>query len=177
MAPHARVAELVDAHDSKSCSARSGGSIPSTGTSLRSRSGAKAARRSLGEGGRRNDVDLMRAVTPANFIGLTLFFLGCANAATWCDKDCVSLCQKDAAHGGIPADQCIANHQCSQYANRSCAGEAAVAARANRNRPSGNACGPLAIHFVDYNSCINYQHTVGWSNPEAQAFCGLLCGH
>src|ERR1700691_3152298 len=28
----ARVAELVDAHDSKSCSARSGGSIPSTGT-------------------------------------------------------------------------------------------------------------------------------------------------
>jgi hypothetical protein len=26
------VAELVDAHDSKSCSARSGGSIPSTGT-------------------------------------------------------------------------------------------------------------------------------------------------
>jgi hypothetical protein len=29
----ARVAELVDAHDSKSCSARSGGSIPSTGTS------------------------------------------------------------------------------------------------------------------------------------------------
>jgi hypothetical protein len=29
---HARVAELVDAHDSKSCSARSGGSIPSTGT-------------------------------------------------------------------------------------------------------------------------------------------------
>jgi hypothetical protein len=52
MAAHARVAELVDAHDSKSCSARSGGSIPSTGTSLRSRSGAKAARRSLGEGGR-----------------------------------------------------------------------------------------------------------------------------
>jgi hypothetical protein len=35
MAPQARVAELVDAHDSKSCSARSGGSIPSTGTSLR----------------------------------------------------------------------------------------------------------------------------------------------
>jgi hypothetical protein len=35
MAAHARVAELVDAHDSKSCSARSGGSIPSTGTSLR----------------------------------------------------------------------------------------------------------------------------------------------
>src|SRR5580700_1039921 len=32
MAAHARVAELVDAHDSKSCSARSGGSIPSTGT-------------------------------------------------------------------------------------------------------------------------------------------------
>src|ERR1700686_717459 len=32
MASHARVAELVDAHDSKSCSARSGGSIPSTGT-------------------------------------------------------------------------------------------------------------------------------------------------
>jgi hypothetical protein len=30
---HARVAELVDAHDSKSCSARSVGSIPSTGTS------------------------------------------------------------------------------------------------------------------------------------------------
>lgn len=28
----ARVAELVDAHDSKSCSARSVGSIPSTGT-------------------------------------------------------------------------------------------------------------------------------------------------
>jgi hypothetical protein len=52
MAPHARVAELVDAHDSKSCSARSGGSIPSTGTSLRSRSGAKAARRSFSEGGR-----------------------------------------------------------------------------------------------------------------------------
>ena len=26
------MAELVDAHDSKSCSARSGGSIPSTGT-------------------------------------------------------------------------------------------------------------------------------------------------
>src|SRR5579884_4161422 len=38
----ARVAELVDAHDSKSCSARSGGSIPSTGTTLRSRSRAKA---------------------------------------------------------------------------------------------------------------------------------------
>src|SRR5580658_8014780 len=35
MAALARVAELVDAHDSKSCSARSGGSIPSTGTSLR----------------------------------------------------------------------------------------------------------------------------------------------
>jgi hypothetical protein len=32
MAAQARVAELVDAHDSKSCSARSGGSIPSTGT-------------------------------------------------------------------------------------------------------------------------------------------------
>src|ERR1700739_2576892 len=32
----ARVAELVDAHDSKSCSARSGGSIPSTGTTQRS---------------------------------------------------------------------------------------------------------------------------------------------
>jgi hypothetical protein len=32
----ARVAELVDAHDSKSCSARSGGSIPSTGTILKS---------------------------------------------------------------------------------------------------------------------------------------------
>ena len=32
--PKARVAELVDAHDSKSCSARSGGSIPSTGTTL-----------------------------------------------------------------------------------------------------------------------------------------------
>ena len=32
----ARVAELVDAHDSKSCSARSGGSIPSTGTTKRS---------------------------------------------------------------------------------------------------------------------------------------------
>jgi hypothetical protein len=30
--PDARVAELVDAHDSKSCSARSVGSIPSTGT-------------------------------------------------------------------------------------------------------------------------------------------------
>ena len=30
----ARVAELVDAHDSKSCSARSGGSIPSTGTNF-----------------------------------------------------------------------------------------------------------------------------------------------
>lgn len=40
------MAELVDAHDSKSCAARHGGSIPSTGTSLRSRSGAKAARRS-----------------------------------------------------------------------------------------------------------------------------------
>jgi hypothetical protein len=37
MAPHARVAELVDAHDSKSCFARSGGSIPSTGTTKRSR--------------------------------------------------------------------------------------------------------------------------------------------
>ena len=46
------MAELVDAHDSKSCSARSGGSIPSTGTNLRSRSGAKVARRSLGDGGR-----------------------------------------------------------------------------------------------------------------------------
>ena len=32
IAPPARVAELVDAHDSKSCSARSVGSIPSTGT-------------------------------------------------------------------------------------------------------------------------------------------------
>jgi hypothetical protein len=31
------VAELVDAHDSKSCSARSGGSIPSTGTSASER--------------------------------------------------------------------------------------------------------------------------------------------
>ena len=30
----ARVTELVDAHDSKSCSARSGGSIPSTGTTF-----------------------------------------------------------------------------------------------------------------------------------------------
>src|SRR5580700_6092241 len=38
MATHARVAELVDAHDSKSCSARSGGSIPPTGTTLRSQS-------------------------------------------------------------------------------------------------------------------------------------------
>jgi hypothetical protein len=37
----ARVAELVDAHDSKSCSARSVGSIPSTGTSLRSPSDGK----------------------------------------------------------------------------------------------------------------------------------------
>ena len=34
VASQARVAELVDAHDSKSCSARSGGSIPSTGTTI-----------------------------------------------------------------------------------------------------------------------------------------------
>jgi hypothetical protein len=33
----ARVAELVDAHDSKSCSARSVGSIPSTGTTAKLR--------------------------------------------------------------------------------------------------------------------------------------------
>jgi hypothetical protein len=33
----ARVAELVDAHDSKSCSARSVGSIPSTGTNAKLR--------------------------------------------------------------------------------------------------------------------------------------------
>ena len=56
------MAELVDAHDSKSCAARHGGSIPSTGTSLRcygrraslgvDGEAAKAARRSLeGEDG------------------------------------------------------------------------------------------------------------------------------
>ena len=38
----ARVAELVDAHDSKSCSARSGGSIPSTGTNRSSQMFAPA---------------------------------------------------------------------------------------------------------------------------------------
>src|SRR5271154_7122083 len=44
---YARVAELVDAHDSKSCSARSVGSIPSTGTSLRSRSERRRTERNI----------------------------------------------------------------------------------------------------------------------------------
>ena len=81
MAPHARVAELVDAHDSKSCSARSGGSIPSTGTTKRSRmfAGVRKSRENSGLTG-----DILASVrqnVPAagQFVGI---FVGTDGAAT-----------------------------------------------------------------------------------------------
>lgn len=67
MAALARVAELVDAHDSKSCSARSGGSIPSTGTSLRSRSERRLPAVALAKAGGAAAASYGRQASFANF--------------------------------------------------------------------------------------------------------------
>jgi hypothetical protein len=45
----------------------------------------------------------------------------------WCEKNCVSLCNK--IFGAQKSGPCIAQYQCSQYAGRSCASAAYVNAR------------------------------------------------
>lgn len=69
----------------------------------------------------------MRAIV----VGLATLFLATSNSyaqqQVWCDKNCVSLCNK--IFGAQKSAPCIAQYQCSQYAGRPCASAAYVNAR------------------------------------------------
>jgi hypothetical protein len=54
------------------------------------------------------------------------------NENSWCDKNCVSLCQAVAGKGYHgTAQQCIAQYNCPAYAGRACAPDSVVRNRTN----------------------------------------------
>src|SRR6516165_4881059 len=114
MMVQARVAELVDAHDSKSCSARSGGSIPSTGTTQCSQMFA-VVRKSRKNRDLADDVFAVvcqNAPIAGPIVGI---FVGTSKAAT-------TRCQHDGAdRHGDPHEQAarkiVQAYQCSWVAS------------------------------------------------------------
>jgi hypothetical protein len=71
------------------------------------------------------------------FVASTLFAFFTSQAIaqnenSWCDKNCVSLCQATAGKGYIgTVEQCIAQFSCPAYAGKPCAPASVVQNRAN----------------------------------------------
>ena len=67
----------------------------------------------------------MKTVITALFAFL-MFSVNVQAENAWCEKNCVTLCQKIYGAGAAP---CIAKYQCAQYAGRQCASASYVQAR------------------------------------------------